>query len=233
MVGFMVHMFRADQHDPDVLAAVYQWESCADVLVLVDDQRAHAYRVPTWDGTDVFAPTAICWWYHGKAVWALRALPTLPESNHLDSPGTLLPAPPGAGIPGARIPVSDVPSACFGPTQAGISIIHIVVNPQTAIMVRLREAEPALLAAGLVEWQCLLGRTEIWAWRTPRHIVVTGYGSECAETPIAVLAGPMPYDDQFDLDPDASDRLGTETFYDWFGAEVVRTWPFTTPGAHQ
>jgi hypothetical protein len=81
------------------------------------------------------------------------------------------------------------------------------------------------------------GQGRIWAWRTPNgqelHVAITGYGSECAETPIVVLAGPIPYGDQFDLDPDVSVRLGIETFYDWFGAEIIRTWPFTTTGANQ
>jgi hypothetical protein len=104
-LGFMVHAFRADQHGPDVLAAAYQWEFCADVVVLVDDQRAHAYRVPTWDGVDVFAPTQVCWWYRGSAVWTLRALLTLPDPGHPDSPGTLVPAPPGTGVTGDRVPV--------------------------------------------------------------------------------------------------------------------------------
>lgn len=103
--GFMVHMFRSDRHGPDVVAAVYQWEGCADVLVLFDDQRAHAYRTPTGENTDVFAPTHVHWWYGASAVWTLRALLTLPHPGHPDAPGTLVPAPAGARLPGERVPV--------------------------------------------------------------------------------------------------------------------------------
>lgn len=104
-LGYMVHMFRGDQHGPDVLAAVYQWESCADVLVLFDDQRAHAYRTPMGAGIDVFSPSHIHWWYGGCAVWTLRALLTLPGPGNPSTMDTLVPAPPETGISGERIPV--------------------------------------------------------------------------------------------------------------------------------
>jgi hypothetical protein len=103
--GYLWHLFRSDRHGPDVVAAVYRWDGCADVLVLLDDQHAHAYRMPTDEDTDLFAPTRIYWWYGASAVWTLRALLTLPEPGHPNAPDTLVPAPPGAGIPGARMPV--------------------------------------------------------------------------------------------------------------------------------
>ncbi|MPZ82529.1 MAG: hypothetical protein GEV28_19850 [Actinophytocola sp.] len=40
--GYLWHMFRMDWHGPEVVAGVYQWRDCADVVVLFDDQHAHA-----------------------------------------------------------------------------------------------------------------------------------------------------------------------------------------------
>lgn len=104
-LGFMVHVFHTGRHGLEVLAVVYQWKGCADVVVLFDGQHAHAYRMPTGESTDVFAPTHIYWWYSASAVWTLRALLTLPEPGHPNAPNTLVPAPPGAGIPSDRTPV--------------------------------------------------------------------------------------------------------------------------------
>ena len=42
--GFLWHLFRVDQHGPEVLAGVLRWPTCADVVVLIDDHRSHAYR---------------------------------------------------------------------------------------------------------------------------------------------------------------------------------------------
>lgn len=101
-LGFTMHTFHTDRHGPAVTAMVHQWETCADVLVLVDDQHAHAYRTPTADNTDVFTPTHLYWWYEANAVWTLRALLTLPKPGHQNAPDTLVPAPSAAGIPGNR-----------------------------------------------------------------------------------------------------------------------------------
>jgi hypothetical protein len=108
-LGFQVQMFRVDRHGSEVLAAVYRWRSCADVLVSVDDRRAHAYRTPTGKDTDVFAPDYVCWWYRGNAVWTLRALLTLPDPRHPGAPGTLVPAPPEAGVSVERVAVRTRP----------------------------------------------------------------------------------------------------------------------------
>lgn len=107
--GFTWHQFRVDQHGPDVLAGVFQWRGCADVLVLVDDEGTHAYRMPTDADTDVFAPMHVHWWYGGARVgmvWVLRALLTLPRSDQPDGLPPLIPAPPGTGVSGNRIPVT-------------------------------------------------------------------------------------------------------------------------------
>ncbi|MPZ83107.1 MAG: hypothetical protein GEV28_23025 [Actinophytocola sp.] len=102
---YLWHMFRMDRHGPELLAGVYQWRDCADVVVLFDDQHAHAYRIPTDENTDVFTPTHVYWWYGANPVWTMRALLTLPAPGHPDAPDTLTPAPPGTGIPGDRMPV--------------------------------------------------------------------------------------------------------------------------------
>lgn len=106
--GFMWHQFRVDRHGPEVLAGVFQWRGYADVLVLVDDEGSHAYRMPTDANTDVFAPTHVHWWYSGARVgmvWVLRALLTLPRPDQPDGVPPLKSAPPGSGVPGNRVPV--------------------------------------------------------------------------------------------------------------------------------
>jgi hypothetical protein len=104
-LGFTVHMFRTDQHGPEVLAGVFQHPGCADVFVFASNEYAHAYRLPTGADTDVFAPTRVYWWYGASPVWTLRALLTLPEPGQSSAPDTLIPAAPGLGIPGDRMPV--------------------------------------------------------------------------------------------------------------------------------
>ena len=108
--GYLWHQFRVDRHGPDVLAGVFPWRNCADLVVLTNDRDSHAFRAPTDPAIDVFSPSHVHWWYgHSEKVgmvWVLRALLTLP---HPDEPGGLPPLiapPPGTGIPGDRIPVS-------------------------------------------------------------------------------------------------------------------------------
>ena len=98
--GYLWHLFRTDRHGPEVLAGVRAHDGCADVLVLLDADRARAYRTPT-DG-DLFAPTRVYWWYGASPVWTLRALLTLPPPG---DPAPLIPAPTGLAIPGDRLPV--------------------------------------------------------------------------------------------------------------------------------
>lgn len=103
--GFLWHMFRVDRHGPEVLAGTFQHLGCADVVVFTGAEHAHAYRVPTGTDTDVFAPVRVYWWYAASPVWTLRGLLTLAAPGDPDAPGRLVPAPPGAGVPGGRIPV--------------------------------------------------------------------------------------------------------------------------------
>lgn len=108
--GYLWHLFRVDRHGPEVLAGVLRWPQCTDVVVLMDDETSHAYRVPAGDsGVDVFAPTWVHWFYGLSAEvgmeWVLRALLTLPRPDEPDGLPTLVPAPPGIGVPGDRLPV--------------------------------------------------------------------------------------------------------------------------------
>ena len=107
--GYMWHQFRVDRHGPDVLAGVFQWGVCADVVVLTDDETSHAYRLPTGPETDVFSPSHVHWWYGRSSnvgmVWVMRALLTLPRPDEPDGLPPLFPAPPHSGVSGERIPV--------------------------------------------------------------------------------------------------------------------------------
>ncbi|WP_245976269.1 hypothetical protein [Amycolatopsis palatopharyngis] len=78
-------------HDgPDLVAAVFQWPTCADVLILRGEDEASAYRVPTFPGTDVFTPDFVSWQYHASAAWALRAVLTLDPPGHPRAPMAVL-----------------------------------------------------------------------------------------------------------------------------------------------
>lgn len=107
--GYLWHQFRVDQHGPEVLAGMFQWGDCADVVVLTDDASSHAYRTPVVPAVDVFAPSHVHWWY-GRSekvgmVWVMRALLTLPRPDERGGLPPLIAAPPDTGVPGGRIPV--------------------------------------------------------------------------------------------------------------------------------
>jgi hypothetical protein len=104
--GFLLHAFRVDQHGPDILAAVRDYNGLADVVILFDEHTACAYRTPTGDGLDLYNPQAVYWWYGTNPVHTLRAVLTLPPPGHPDAPVTLADAPRGYGLPrAARTPV--------------------------------------------------------------------------------------------------------------------------------
>lgn len=120
--GYLWHQFRTDQHGPEVLAGVFQWESCVDVVVLADEKGTHAYRTPADPMVDVFAPVYVHWWYGRSddtvalprrgmalpgvdAVWILRALLTLPTPGEPGGLSPLTSAPKGTGVAGDRVPV--------------------------------------------------------------------------------------------------------------------------------
>ncbi|MFC4855383.1 hypothetical protein [Actinophytocola glycyrrhizae] len=100
--GFRWRRFRAGRHGPELLAGVYQWADCADVLVIRDAEHAHAYRAPTGPAIDVLAPTHVYWWYGDyNLVWTLRAVLTLAPPGEPDAPAHLTVAAPAIG---ARLP---------------------------------------------------------------------------------------------------------------------------------
>lgn len=122
------------------------------------------------------------------------------------------------------------------PTRAEVASVQFAMSPegQVTVTVHLRPAEPAVLAAGLVDWERTLGRTETWAWRTLNgdevHLAVFGY-DDCDRTPIAVVSGPIPYDGwhvDYDLDLGLAEQIDTDVLYRWLGAEIARSWPFTS-----
>ena len=103
---YLIHAFRSDRDGPEILAGIHRWGDCADVVVLLHDRRATAYRVPTPPGTDSFSPQQVFWWYSATAVWTLRALLALTPPGQPGAPTSLTDAPPGIGVPATdRIPV--------------------------------------------------------------------------------------------------------------------------------
>jgi hypothetical protein len=96
---FLMHSFRADQHGPEWVAAVRDFGGRADVFLLLDAQRACAFRTPTGLDIDVLAPRAVFWWYMATPVWTLRALLTLDPPDHPQAPHRLVEVPPGLGLP--------------------------------------------------------------------------------------------------------------------------------------
>jgi hypothetical protein len=104
--GFLLHAFRTNLHGPEIVAFVSSYGGVADVLIIFDEQRASAHRVPTGPGIDVFAPPRVSWWYASSPVWTVRALLTLAPPDHPDAPAMLADTPPGYGLPAAgRLPV--------------------------------------------------------------------------------------------------------------------------------
>lgn len=104
--GFLLHAFQVDRYGPDILAVVFGYGGCADVMILWDEHRACAYRVPIGPAVDLFNPSRVYWHYGTDPVWTLRALLTLAPPGHPDAPTALTDAPPGYGIPvQGRMPV--------------------------------------------------------------------------------------------------------------------------------
>jgi hypothetical protein len=104
--GFLLHAFRTDLHGPETVAFVYDWGGVADVLILFDERRACAHRVPTGPAIDVFAPNRVVWCYAHTPVWTVRAVLTMAPPDHRDAPAALLDTPPGYGLAAqGRMPV--------------------------------------------------------------------------------------------------------------------------------
>lgn len=104
--GFLFHAFRGDRHGPELFAAVRDFGGCADVVILVDEDHACAYRTPTGPDIDPFNPSQIYWSYAASPIWTLRALLTLAPPGHPDAPSGITDVPSGLGIPATdRLPV--------------------------------------------------------------------------------------------------------------------------------
>ncbi|HKN51002.1 MAG TPA: hypothetical protein VJX66_00810 [Amycolatopsis sp.] len=82
---WVLHLFGG-RESPEIYAAVFQWETCADVVILRDEDHATAFRVPTFPGTDVFDPGVVTWQYHATPVWTLRAVLALPAPGESGAP---------------------------------------------------------------------------------------------------------------------------------------------------
>ncbi|MEV7551969.1 hypothetical protein AB0N89_20310 [Amycolatopsis sp. NPDC089917] len=83
--------FFGDPKAPHLIAAMFQWEVCADVLILRGEEDATAYRVPTFrEDDDVFLPGIVSWQYHSDPEWTLRAVLTIGVPGQADAPFALL-----------------------------------------------------------------------------------------------------------------------------------------------
>lgn len=78
-----------DAKAPYLVAAIYQWDTCTDVLVLRSEHDATAFRGLTWPESNVFAPEKVSYQYHACAVWTLRAILALPAPGSLGCPASI------------------------------------------------------------------------------------------------------------------------------------------------
>jgi hypothetical protein len=111
---------------PQVVAHVFQWPTCADVVILRAEDNTTAYRTPTLPDTDVFAPKVVSWHYHSSAVWTLRAVLTLPPPGDPNAPIAVLPPDPLCGLP-ADIgrPITIRPTSLTGSlTHVALPVLH-------------------------------------------------------------------------------------------------------------
>ncbi|MBB5156978.1 hypothetical protein [Saccharopolyspora phatthalungensis] len=117
--GWVLYVF-GPKDAPEAVAHVFQWDTCADVVILRDEDDATAYRLPTFPGTDVFAPELVSWHYHASTAWTLRAVLTIAPPGHPDAPMGVLRPVPACGVPiQIRRPVSIRPTALAGAVGPG------------------------------------------------------------------------------------------------------------------
>lgn len=106
------------QTSPEVVAAVFRWKTCADVVILRGENDATAYRVPTMLGADVFAPELVSWQYHSSAVWTLRAVLALAPAGDARAPMAVLRPDPLCFLPPELDrPVTVRPASPSGATR--------------------------------------------------------------------------------------------------------------------
>ncbi|OLF05871.1 hypothetical protein BLA60_34385 [Actinophytocola xinjiangensis] len=120
------------------------------------------------------------------------------------------------------------------PVDVEMSSVRIGVDAGGVVsaLVRLRNSDPAVLAAGIVQWRRTLVRGNTWAWRGPAgdgfHIVTTGFGED-GGVAVAVVAGPVPAGCCLDLE--LPGEIDDDVLYRWLGDEIANNWPFETkPG---
>lgn len=89
-MAFVEHVFQESRRGaPEVVTWVRDWGGTADVLILLDEEHALAYRTATGSGIDVFDPPLVSWSYSASPVWTVRALIVLPQPGHPSEPTTL------------------------------------------------------------------------------------------------------------------------------------------------
>lgn len=93
-----LHIF-GPQDAPHIVGAVLRWRTCADVVILRGEDDASAYRLPTFDDTDVFEPLLVSWQYHAGAAWTLRAVLTIAAPGQPGAPLAVERAAPGCTVP--------------------------------------------------------------------------------------------------------------------------------------
>ncbi|RZS37898.1 hypothetical protein EV193_105458 [Herbihabitans rhizosphaerae] len=88
------------QDAPYLVAAIFKWQMCADVLILRGETAATAYRVPTLDDAEIFSPTGVSYQYHHSPLWALRSILSLPAPGAPGAPvGMETPKQPECSVP--------------------------------------------------------------------------------------------------------------------------------------
>lgn len=110
--SWSLYFFGRDRIRPELIAAVWRWPYCADVVILRAESDATAFRTPTGHDVDVFAAQWVNWIYAGCAVWTLRAALTLPEPGSPAAPMQIMTTPAACRIPHEqRQPFSFRPTA--------------------------------------------------------------------------------------------------------------------------
>lgn len=101
---FVIYRLYAERGgDPEYLAGIHYWGEVADVVILRDEYRSWAYRLPLGDSEggqlDVFDPDVVFWWYTASPGWTIRQLLELPQPAHPTAPRQLIEAPSDYRIP--------------------------------------------------------------------------------------------------------------------------------------
>jgi hypothetical protein len=96
-VGFEQHRLCIERDHPEILIGTYRWDYHIDVVIVIGEQHAHAYRVSASFADHVLAPIRMSWHRRTSAVKALRAVLALPPPGHPKAPSRPLTPPHGSG----------------------------------------------------------------------------------------------------------------------------------------